>query len=121
AVAAIKRGAYQYVTKPADLDEVVIIVNKALEERALRGRLTRIAARERELHGAVRLVGDSPAMRGVRQAIQRIAVTPHTTVLITGESGTGKDLVARAIHAESERASGLFVHIACSGLTEERL
>jgi len=121
AVAAIKRGAYQYVTKPADLDEVIIIVNKALEERELRGRLARIATHERELHGMTRLVGDSQAMREVRQTIQRIAVTPHTTVLITGESGTGKDLVARAIHAESERASGLFVHIVCSGLTEERL
>jgi DNA-binding NtrC family response regulator len=121
AVSAIKRGAYQYVTKPADLDEVVIILNKALEERVLRGRLTRIAARERELHGVARLVGDSQALRDVRQTIQRIAATPQTTVLVTGESGTGKDLVARAIHAESERASGLFVHIASAGLTEERL
>jgi DNA-binding NtrC family response regulator len=121
AVTAMKRGAYHYVTKPADFDEVVLLLKKALEERAMRTRLTRIASHEREQHGVRRLAGESPVIQELRQTIVRVAATPHTTVLITGESGTGKDLVARAIHAESERAAGLFVHVACSALTEERM
>ena len=123
AIEAMKRGAWDYLAKPFDVDEVELQVARALESR-------RLAAEVRQLRGASRppdpgspesgLVGKSRAMREVFKAIGRVAPT-HETVLVTGPSGSGKELVARAIHLHSPRASGPFVAINCAAIPGELL
>ena len=120
AVAALKMGAYDYVTKPLDPDDIGNLLRNALSHR----RLCRENVRLREVVTAtlppVGLVGKSAAMRRVFQAIETVAPT-DTTVLITGESGTGKELVARALHAASPRKYHPLVVIHCGALTETLL
>jgi DNA-binding NtrC family response regulator len=114
AVDALKRGAYDYITKPFDQDELRAVVEKALRtETARRGHLT-VAAGET---GRFALVGRTPAMMAIYERIQKVANSP-TTVLITGESGTGKELVARALHAESERRDAPFIEVNCGAIPE---
>jgi two-component system response regulator HydG len=120
AVESIRRGAYHYLTKPFKLDELLVFVERALGERALRreAALLRDAVRERfSLRG---LAGTSPAMQRVVAVVQRIAKT-DAPILITGETGSGKSAVARAIHGESQRASGPFVVVNCAALPEPLL
>jgi DNA-binding NtrC family response regulator len=119
AVAALKLGAYDYVTKPLDPDDIGNLLRNALSHR----RLCKEAVRLREQVAAqlpAGLVGQSAAMRRVFEAIETVAPT-DTTVLITGESGTGKELVARAIHAGSPRRYHPLVVIHCGALTETLL
>ncbi|HEV2130790.1 MAG TPA: sigma-54 dependent transcriptional regulator [Longimicrobiaceae bacterium] len=116
AVRALKAGAYDYVPKPFDNEEIRAIVRRAREVLALRAENARL---REELAGEYRgLIGDSPAMREVYRIIRR-AGPADVTVLITGESGTGKELVARALHAESQRARRPFVALNCSALPGE--
>jgi DNA-binding NtrC family response regulator len=116
AVRALKAGAYDYVPKPFDNEEIRAIVRRAHEVLALRSENRRLRD---ELAGEFRgLIGDSPAMREVYRLIRR-AGPADVTVLITGESGTGKELVARALHQESRRARGPFVALNCSALPAE--
>ena len=120
AVAALKNGAYDYVTKPLDPDEIAHQVQKALSHR----RVQQENARLRETVAAVThppdLVGQSKAMHKVFNAIETVAPT-DATALITGESGTGKELVARAIHSGSPRRYHPLVAIHCGALTESLL
>ena len=113
AVRALKNGAYDYVPKPFDNEEVRAVVRRAREVLALRAENARL---REELAGEFRgLIGDSPAIREVVKVIRRAGPT-DATLLITGESGTGKEVVARALHAESRRRARPFVALNCSAL-----
>ncbi|MCS6952135.1 MAG: sigma-54 dependent transcriptional regulator [Bryobacterales bacterium] len=120
AVQALKRGAYDYITKPIDPDELVHLVAKALEHKRATRELTRLRENLQEIYPTAELIGKSPPMKRVMELIDMVAPT-ETTVLITGESGTGKELVARAIHALSPRRYMPMVVIHCGALTETLL
>ncbi len=112
AVHAMKNGAYDYVTKPFDVDELAAVLERALETRALR-RSTRRLSAERSLGKAV--IADSDAMRSVLAAVERIA-PKDVTVLVRGETGTGKELVAALVHAQSARAAKPLVRFNCAAI-----
>jgi len=118
ALAAMKRGAYDYLTQPFQVDEINVVIGRALEKRALiRENIElkdRVAGRVR----LAQLLGKSKAMQGVFELIGKIHST-RTNVLITGESGTGKELVARALHTEGNRAQKPFVAVNCGAIPEE--
>jgi two-component system nitrogen regulation response regulator GlnG len=121
AIEAMKRGAFNYLTKPFDLDEVRTLVARAAEMHEL----TRTVARMRSEIGGryepgVTLVGTSAAVQEIFKAIGRVAKS-DATVLIEGESGTGKELIARAIHSHSTRWSGPFVALNCSAIPRDLL
>jgi DNA-binding NtrC family response regulator len=121
AVEAMREGAYHYVNKPVDLDEMLILVAKALETRALKREVATLRKTTSAPYGFDQIIGTSPAMAQVRTLLAKIAASPATTVLLTGESGTGKDLAAKAIHYASDRAQGPFQNITCSALAETLL
>ena len=120
AVEAMKRGAYDFITKPFDLDALVLRLEKALERSRLLRENMRLQQEVREDSAFHKLVGKSASMQRVYETIQMVAKT-ELTVLITGESGTGKDLTARAIHALSSRQSGPFVAVNCPTVPENIL
>jgi len=120
AVAALKNGAYDYVSKPLDPDEIAHLVNKALAHRRAERENVRLRETVAEVTRPGDLVGQSPAMRKVFEAIETVGPT-DANVLITGESGTGKELVVRAIHAASMRRFHPLVVIHCGALTETLL
>jgi DNA-binding NtrC family response regulator len=121
AVEAMKRGAYHYANKPFNLDEIALLVQKALETTSLRREVRILRATQAQPYSLERLVGESEAMVGVRALLRKIAVSPASTVLLTGESGTGKDLAAKVIHYASDRAARPFMNITCSALPEALL
>ncbi len=117
AISAMKRGAYDYLTKPFKVDEILVVVERALEKRALVR--DNLVLRE-ELKGRFkldRLIGRSPGMQQLFALVQRVATT-RTSVLVLGESGTGKELVARAIHSLGDRATQPFVPVNCGAIPE---
>jgi len=118
AVQAMKLGAHDYVLKPFKVEELRLVVEKALEHRALLAEnwLLRHQVGARRA-GADEILGDSPEIREVRALVDKLAPT-KTTVLVTGESGTGKEVVARAIHAGSDRRDQPFVAINCGAIPE---
>ena len=120
ALEAIKAGAYDYVSKPLNLDELLLTVRRVIEQRRLvhENRRFRQALQDRYQLGNI--VGVSARMLEVFKLIGRVATT-RSTVLITGESGTGKEVVARALHYNGARAVGPFVTIDCAGLAESLL
>ena len=117
AVQALKRGAYDYITKPVDPDELSHLIERALEHKRAHREVARLRENLQEVAPGTELIGRSPAMRKVTELIEMVAPT-DATVLITGESGTGKELVARAIHHLSPRRDGPFVAINCAALPE---
>ena len=118
AIAAIRSGAYDYLTKPFDLETILLAVRQALEASTLKKKVALFRTQENVRFGLHRLVGESSIMGEVRQKIRQIAQSEASTVLLEGESGTGKDLVARTIHTESNRAGYPLVEINCSTLHE---
>ncbi|ATB43429.1 sigma-54-dependent Fis family transcriptional regulator [Cystobacter fuscus] len=120
AVAAIRAGAYDFVTKPVDLDALALVLERAVQHRALREEVRRLrrALGEVSVEGSV--VGESLALRRVYELIDRVADS-DTSVLITGESGTGKEVAARALHARGRRRTGPFVAINCAAMPEALL
>jgi len=120
AVRALKRGAYDYITKPFDPDELVHLVSNALEHRSTKREVVRLRENLQEIFPRTELIGQSPEMKRVYELIEMVAPT-DATVLISGESGTGKELVARAIHAASPRRYMPLVVIHCGALTETLL
>ena len=120
AVSAIRAGAYDFVTKPLDVQYLVLTIERALRHRALREEVTRL---RRQVDGAPRLeeiLGTSPPIRKMCEIVARVADS-DATVLITGESGTGKELVAKALHANSARRDGPFVAVNCAAMPENLL
>jgi DNA-binding NtrC family response regulator len=122
AVAAMRAGAEDYVTKPIEFDALLVIVERALERHDLRveTEMLRRQLRERDGGGFEGMIGVSPAMQQVYRTAQRVA-NAKATVLITGESGTGKGELARAIHARSPRSKNPFVAVHCAALAETLL
>jgi len=120
AVGAIRAGAYDFVTKPVEIEALAIAVRRAAEHRSLRGELKRLHEVVANTRGRGDLIGASPAMQQVYQLIDQVSAT-DATVLITGESGTGKEVVARAIHERSRRKDGPFVALNCAAVPEQLL
>jgi two-component system, NtrC family, response regulator HydG len=122
AVRAVRAGAEDYLTKPVDFDALSMVVAKALSMRALRGEAVdlRRQLRERDGDGLEGLIGASPAMQKIYRVARQVAGA-RATVLITGESGTGKGEIARAIHKKGPRATGPFVTLHCAALAESLL
>ena len=121
AVEAMKQGAYHYANKPFNLDEIALLVEKALETTRLRREVRTLRASQAQPYSFDRIVGESPALLAVKALLQKVASSPASTVLLTGESGTGKDLAAKVIHYNSSRASKPFMNITCSALPESLL
>jgi DNA-binding NtrC family response regulator len=117
AIRAVKLGAYDYITKPFELEELVLVADKALAERALRTKVERLQREVEDRYGLGTIVAKSQAMRDVVSLVQRIAGST-ASVLITGETGTGKELVARAIHYNSTRRAGPFVGVNLAAVPE---
>ncbi len=120
AIEALKLGAYDYIIKPFDIEEMRIVLKNALERRQLERENTLLKRELKENSRFDDLVGESPAMEKVRAMLDRVAST-NSTVLIWGESGTGKELAARAIHRRSPRRAKQFVSINCGALPDELL
>jgi two-component system, NtrC family, response regulator AtoC len=118
AVEVMKQGAYHYANKPFNLDEIALLVAKALETTQLRREVRALRASQAQPFSFDRIVGDSPAVTTVKALLRKVATSPASTVLLTGESGTGKDLAAKVIHYNSARASKPFMNITCSALPE---
>jgi two-component system response regulator PilR (NtrC family) len=120
AVEAMRLGAYDYVAKPFDVNELKLLVAKALEKAELIGENARLRQELAQRYTFGNIIGRSPQMQAVFELVQRVADT-GSTVLLSGESGTGKELVARAIHFESQRAKGPFLTINCGAMPETLL
>jgi len=118
AVEAMKLGAYHYANKPFNLDEIALLVEKALETTRLRREVRALRASQAQPYSVDRIVGQSKAIAEAKALLQKVAASPASTVLLTGESGTGKDLAAKVLHYASDRASRPFMNITCSALTE---
>ncbi len=117
AIEAMKRGAYDYITKPFDLDEVLFTVRRALTQKALVAQVHALsAAQDAPDENGDELIGRTPAMLQVFKTVGRVAAT-SATVLVLGESGTGKELVANAIHANSDRVGRPLIKVNCAALS----
>ncbi|HYU14737.1 MAG TPA: sigma-54 dependent transcriptional regulator, partial [Candidatus Acidoferrum sp.] len=110
AIKAVKLGAYDYITKPFEIEELVLVADKALEERSLRRQVARLQREVEGKFGLGNIVAHSQAMQEILTLVSRVAPS-NVSVLVTGESGTGKELIARAIHYNSDRAAGPFVPV----------
>ena len=120
AIKAMKMGAYDYVTKPFQTDELVLTVKKALEHHLLKQEVVRLKREVEARYHFHQLIGKSPSMQKIYDLIERISDT-SSNVLITGESGTGKELVARAIHYNGVRKEGRFIAVNCAAIPETLL
>jgi DNA-binding NtrC family response regulator len=121
AVEAMKLGAYHFANKPFNLDDVVATLERALETTRLRREVRQYRTNAARPFSLQSIVGASASMAALRQLVAKIAASPASTVLLTGESGTGKDLVAKVIHYSSNRAPRPFMNITCSVLPEQLL
>jgi DNA-binding NtrC family response regulator len=117
AIRAVKLGAYDYITKPFEIEELLLVADKALGERALRSKVARLQREVEDRFGLTNIIAKSQSMRDVVSLVQRIAGST-ASVLITGESGTGKELIARGIHYNSTRANGPFVGVNLAAVPE---
>jgi DNA-binding NtrC family response regulator len=120
AVAAMREGAADYLTKPLNLDELAIVLGRTIESVELRREASDLRHRLKDRYSFDNIIGSSPEMQRVFKTIAQIAPS-RATVLVTGESGTGKELVAAAIHQHSPRAAGPFVKLHCAALAESLL
>lgn len=120
AIDAMKSGAYDYLVKPLDLDQIDLIIQRCFRERALARRARDLSETAAEPHALDRLIGRDPRMIDIYKRIGALATTP-TPVLIRGETGTGKERIARAIHYNSDRADEPFVAVNCTALPENLL
>jgi DNA-binding NtrC family response regulator len=117
AVTALKEGAFDFLTKPVNLQELTHRIEKAVERRTMSAEIARLHAELNQRHGLDNMIGSSPAMRSVFEKVRLVADT-RSTVLITGESGTGKELVARSIHHLSPRHNKPFIPVNCAAIPE---
>ena len=117
AVEAVKLGAFDYLEKPFEQEQIRQIVAKAMRTHELARRDARLEQQQPAQQGRFRLIGNAPAIRQIFSVVEKVADTP-STVLITGESGTGKELIARALHENSSRHKGPFIKINCAAIPE---
>jgi two-component system, NtrC family, nitrogen regulation response regulator NtrX len=115
AVEAIKRGAYDFIEKPLDLNRLLVTIRNAVEKKDL---VTETKTLKKQVQKSYDMVGESPAIRKVKDMIEKVAPT-DARVLITGGNGTGKELVARALHEQSNRAAMPFVEVNCAAIPSE--
>ena len=120
AVDAMRAGAAEYLTKPLNFDELLVVLDKVFEQQELRRETRQLRQRVRDRVAPGNIVGSSPPMQRVFEVVDQVAPS-RATVLITGESGTGKELVANALHQRSARANGPFVKLHCAALAESLL
>ena len=120
AVAAIRVGAYDFITKPFEIDELLFALDRAVQHKRLRDEVRRLRREVRGERGPSELIGTSEAIARLKDMIERVA-DADASVLITGESGTGKELVARALHTRGRRSNGPFVAINCAAMPETLL
>lgn len=118
AVEAMKSGAYDYVSKPFDMDELSLTVRRALESQTMRRTLSTEIEQKKKRFGIASLIGDSEKSRAIKDIVCRVAASDSTTVLLLGETGSGKDMIARAIHYESARVEKPFMNITCTAMPE---
>ncbi len=121
AVEVMKQGAYDFVTKPINLDQLLMIVGKALDSRRLSREVLQLKRRMEVGDGFEYLTGESASMKKVYEVVRQVAKSDTTTVLIEGESGVGKEMIARLIHNYSTRADKPFMDINCASLPEQLL
>ncbi len=121
AIEALKAGANEYLTKPVNIDELTTLLRRALKERPLREEASSLEKGRQQEFSVGAILGQHPRIEEVRQFVRRIADIPRPTVLLLGESGTGKNLVAQAIHYSSPHSTGRFVEINCSALPSHLL
>jgi two-component system, NtrC family, response regulator AtoC len=119
-VEAIKRGAFHYITKPPELDELLLLINKSLEHQNLHNQVRELSEQIEKIKGYDQIIGESDAMERVFSIINQVKDI-DSNVLITGESGTGKELVARAIHRNGKRNKGPFIAVNCAAIPEALL
>jgi two-component system, NtrC family, C4-dicarboxylate transport response regulator DctD len=117
AVAAMKRGAEDFIEKPYDAERLISVLNKALEKKRMKEEIVRLQGLVGDVKPSETLIGDSASMQALRQRVAALAAV-DIDVLIIGETGTGKELVAQALHRQSSRASAPFVAINCGALPE---
>jgi two-component system response regulator AtoC len=117
AIEAMKRGAYDYLQKPFEVDELLVVVRRALEEESLRRQNRYLLAEREEEFGHYGIVGTSRAIRGLIRQLEQVAQS-KSTVLVTGETGTGKELAARAIHAHSAQHDRPLIKVNCAAIPE---
>lgn len=121
AIEAMKLGAFDYLNKPFEFEELLISVKKALENTSLKRELNRYRKVQERRFGVGNMVGKNARMMEIFQLIEKIAASSATTILLQGESGTGKDLMANTIHFASDRTKKPFMSVACSAMSEENL
>src|SRR3954453_14052175 len=117
AVQALRLGAFDYLTKPCKWAELEVILNRVAERRDMANKATALETRLKAAEGTPTLIGDTPAMLSVRRLIDTIAPT-DASVMILGETGTGKELIARSLHDKSRRAGQSFIPVNCGALPE---
>ncbi|MFN0253593.1 MAG: sigma-54-dependent transcriptional regulator [Kofleriaceae bacterium] len=117
AIRAVKLGAFDYITKPFEIEELFLAIDRVLDERALRSQVARLQREVEDKFGFENIIANSEAMRDVVSLVKRIAGST-ASVLVTGESGTGKELIGRAIHYNSARAAGPFVAVNLAAIPE---
>lgn len=120
AIAAIRAGAYDFVTKPIDTDFLAIALDRAVKHRGLQKKVKLLGEALKKSHRFDELIGESPPMRKLANRLARVADT-ETSILVTGETGTGKELVAQALHKQSRRHEGPFVAVNCAALPDALL
>jgi two-component system, NtrC family, response regulator AtoC len=120
-VEALKIGAYHLASKPFNLDDVALVVERALETTRLCREVRMLRANQAQPYALDRIVGESPQMQALKTLLAEVAAGPASTVLLTGESGTGKDLAARVLHYSSDRAHRPFMNVTCSVSPETSL
>jgi DNA-binding NtrC family response regulator len=121
AVEAMRLGAFHYVTKPFDVDEIVMLAKSALETIRLRREVRALKGSRQREYAFDAMIGTSRPVLKVKDLLARVADSPASSVLLTGETGTGKDLAAKTIHYNSSRAARSFVNVTCSALPEQLL
>ncbi|HVP10671.1 MAG TPA: sigma-54 dependent transcriptional regulator [Phycisphaerae bacterium] len=121
AVEAMRLGAYDYVSKPFKMDALMLTVNKALETTRLKREVRDLRSQMQKKFGFDRILGRCPIMLKLFELMRDVAASGASTIFLRGESGTGKDLVAKSIHYNSDRASRPFMNITCTAITESLL
>ena len=121
AVKAMQLGAYDYINKPFNLDELSVVLCKALETQALKKEVEHLRTEKKRTQGSSKIIAESSHMANVLDMVAKIAHSEAATVLVQGESGTGKELVARALHFDSSRSEQAFMAINCAAVPENLL